>query len=162
MDRIRKTIRETSIQGMNSYFWTNNWWYWKICGAYNSMLHETNPVQFGFKILAEYILWPHIYRKIYHNGKSCNQCSKAGKYFKFLLSSEHTDKLLDILFEIEEINKDFEGPKNIFCVAMKYVLLCINRFTKLSSAKDVINTSSNTVSSVLNKFCYLHGFSHKS
>ena len=41
------------------------------------------------------------------------------------------------------------------------VLLCIDGFTKIPSAKNVHNTSSNTVISFLNEYCHLHGFARK-
>ena len=51
--------------------------------TFNWMLHETHPGQFGMKSLAEYLWWPHIYREIYHHGRTCSQCLKAGKTLKF-------------------------------------------------------------------------------
>ena len=54
-----------------------------IRGTFNSMLHETHPGQFGMKSLAEYLWWPHIYREIYHHGRTCTQCLKAGKNITF-------------------------------------------------------------------------------
>ena len=53
---------------------------------------RAHPGQFGMKFLAQFIWWPHIYREIYHHGKSCKQCSKAGKNLKVLLGSEHMSK----------------------------------------------------------------------
>ena len=32
-----------------------------ISGTFNTMLHGTNPGQFGMKSVAEYMWWPHIY-----------------------------------------------------------------------------------------------------
>ena len=58
-------------------------------GAFSSMLHESNLGQFGMKLLAEYIWWPHIYRKMYHDGKSYKQCSQAGKNLKVLLTGAY-------------------------------------------------------------------------
>ena len=60
--------------------------------AFSSMLHESHPGQFGMKFLAEFIWWSHFYREIYHHGKSCKQCSKAGKNLKVMLGSEHMSK----------------------------------------------------------------------
>ena len=61
-------------------------------GAFSSMLHESHPGQFGIKFLAEFICWPHVYREIYHQGKSCKQCSKAGKKLEVFLGSAHLNK----------------------------------------------------------------------
>ena len=59
-----------------------------IRGTFNTMLHETHSGHFGMKSLAEYMWWPHIYREIYHHGKSCSQCLKAGTNLKILLGSD--------------------------------------------------------------------------
>ena len=61
-------------------------------GAFSSMLHESHSGQFGMKFLAEFIWWPHIYREIYHHGKSCKEGSKAGTNPKVLLGWEHMSK----------------------------------------------------------------------
>ena len=40
-----------------------------IRGTFKSILHETHPGQFGMKSLAEYLWWPHIYRKFTITGE---------------------------------------------------------------------------------------------
>ena len=64
-----------------------------IRGTFSAMLHDTHPGQFGMKSLAEYIWQPHIYREIYHHGKSCSQCLKPGKNLKVLLGTDNVTKL---------------------------------------------------------------------
>ena len=127
-----------------------------IRGAFNSMLHESHPRQFGMKFLAEYIWWPKIYREIYHHVKSCRQCVKAGKNVKVLLGPDHTCKFPDWLFADEEINLDFARPLDAFCGTKKYILLCIDCSTKFPP-----KTSSNSVNSFLNDYCQFHGFPRK-
>ena len=79
-------------------------------GAFSSMLHESHPDQFGMKFLAEHIWWPHYYREIFYHGKSCKQCSKAGKNLRVLLGSDQVNKIPELSFANEEINLDFAGP----------------------------------------------------
>ena len=43
----------------------------------------------------------------------------------------------------------------------KYILPCIDRYTKFPSAKIVNNTSTRKVTSFLNDYCHLHGFPRK-
>ena len=78
-----------------------------IRGTFNSMLHETHPGQFGMKSLAEYLWWQHIYREIYHHGRACIQCLKAGENIKVLLGNHNISKLPTLTFANEEINLDF-------------------------------------------------------
>ena len=85
-----------------------------IRGTFNTMLHETHPGQFGMKSLAEHMWWPHIYREIYHHGKSFSQCLKAGKNLKVLLGTDNIRKLPTLTFANEEINLDFAGPLDAF------------------------------------------------
>ena len=125
------------------------------------MLHETHPSQFAMKSLAEYMWWPYIYRGIYHHGKSCSQCLKAGKNLKILLGTDNITKLLTSTFANEELNLDFAGPLDTFWGKHKYILLCIDRFTKFPSAKILNNTSANSVISFLNDYCHLHAIPRK-
>ena len=129
--------------------------------AFSSMLHESQPGQFGVKFPAEYIWWPHINRKIHNHGNSCRQSLKAGKNLKVLLGSEHASKLPDLTFTNEEINLDFAGPLDAFWGSKKKFLLCIERSTKFSSAKFVKITSPISVISFLNDYCHLHDFPRK-
>ena len=105
--------------------------------------------------------WPHIYREIHHHGKSCSQCLKAGKNLKVILGTDNATKLPTLTFANEELNLDFVGPLEAFWGKQKYILLCIDRFTKISSAKIVNNTSASSVISFLNDYCHLHGFPRK-
>ena len=127
-----------------------------IRGTFSAMLHETHPGQFGMKSLAEYIWWPHIYREIYHHGKSLSQCLKASENLKVLLGTDNITKLPTLTCAKDEINPDFSGPLDAFWGTQNYILLCIERFTKFPSAKIVNNTSSNTMISFLNDYCHLH------
>ena len=63
-----------------------------IRGTFNSMLHETHPGPFGMKSLADYLWWLHIYQEIYHHGRTCSQCLKAGKIIKVLLGTHNISK----------------------------------------------------------------------
>ena len=82
-------------------------------GAFSSILHESHPSQFGMSFLAEIIWWLHIYREIYHHGKSCKQCSKAGKNLKVLLGLEQMSKYRNFHQRLK-INLDLAGPLNAF------------------------------------------------
>ena len=113
------------------------------------------------KSLAEYLWWPHIYREIYHHGRTCTQCLKAGKNIKVILGTHNISKLPTLTFANEEINLDFAGPVDASWGNNKYILLCIDRYTKFPSAKIVNNTSTRNVISFLNDYCDLHGFPRK-
>ena len=61
------------------------------------------------KSLAEYMWWPHIYREIYHHGRTCSQCLKAGKNLKVLQGTKNISKLPTLTFANEEINLDLQA-----------------------------------------------------
>ena len=119
-----------------------------------SFLHETQPGQFGMKSLTENIWWPHLYREIYYHGKNCIQCIKAGKNLKVILGT----KLPSLNEPNEEVDLDFAGSLDKNWVNSKYLLLCIDRFTKFPSAKVVNNTSASSILAFMTDYCHLHGF----
>ena len=132
-----------------------------IRGTFSEMLHGTHPGQFGMKSLAEYVWWPHIYREIYNHGKSCSQCLEAGKNLNVLLGTDNITKLPSLTCANEETNLVFAGSLDAVWGTQKYILLCIDGFTKFPSAKIVNNKSSKTVILFLNDYCHLHGFPRK-
>ena len=123
-----------------------------------SLLHETHPGQFGTKSLAENIWWPHLYREIYYHGKNCIQCIKAGKNLKVILGTNNTEKLPILTEPNEEVDLGFAGPFDRNWGNSKYLLLCIDRFSKFPSAKVVNNTSASSILSFKTDYCHLHGF----
>ena len=65
----------------------------------------------------------------------------AGKNLKVLLGTNNTEKLPILAESNEEVDLDFAGPLDKSCGNSKYLLLCIDRFSKFPSAKVVNNTS---------------------
>ena len=108
-------------------------------------LHESHPGQFGMKYLAQYIWWPHIYRQIYFHGINCTKCTQTGKNIKSIIPTTQISELPPLFEPNEEINLDFAGPPDNNWGNNKYILLCIDRFSKFPSAKITSSTSSNTV-----------------
>ena len=123
-----------------------------------SLLHETHPGQFGMKSLTENIWWPHLYREIYHHGKNCIQCIMAGKILKVLLGTNNTGKLPILTEANEEVDLDFAGPLDMSWGNSKYLLLCIDYFSKFPSAKVVNNTAASSILTFMTDYCHLHGF----
>ena len=123
-----------------------------------SLLHETHPGQFGMKSLAENIWWPHLYREIYHHGKNCIQCIMAGKNLKVLLQTNNTEKLPILTKPNEEVDLEFAGPLDKSWGNSKYLLLCIDRFSKFPSAKVLNNTAASSILTFMTDYCHLHGF----
>ena len=107
-------------------------------------LHETNPGQFGMKYFAQYIWWPHINRQTYFHGINCSEGTKMGKNLKKLLPNTQISELPLLLEPIEELNLDFAGPLDSHWGVKKYILLCIDRFSKFLLAKSTSSTSSKT------------------
>ena len=120
-------------------------------------LHETHPGQFGMKYLAQYIWWPHINRQIYFHGINCSECTSAGKSLKTFIPNSQTSELPPILEPNEELNLDFAGPLDSYWGSNKYILLCIDRFSKFQSAKITSSTSAKTVIDFLQDYIFLHG-----
>ena len=120
-------------------------------------LHETHPGQFGMKYLAQYIWWPHINRQIYFHGINCSECTSAGKNIKSVIPISQISELPPLSEPNEELNLDFAGPLDSYWGSNKYILLCIDRFSKFPSAKITSSTSSKTVIEFLQDYIFLHG-----
>ena len=98
-------------------------------------LNESHPGQFGMKYLAQYIWWPHIHRQIYFHGLNCLECTQTGKNLKSIIPISQTSELPPLSEPNEELNLDFAGPLDNTWGKNKYLLLCIDRFSKFPSAK---------------------------
>ena len=120
-------------------------------------LHETHPGQFGMKYLAQYIWWPHINRQIYFHGINCSECTSAGKNIKSVIPNSQISELPPLSEPNEELDLDFAGPLDSYWGSNKYILLCIDRFSKFPSAKITSSTSSKTVIEFLQDYIFLHG-----
>ena len=125
--------------------------------AMMTTLHETHPGQFGMKYLAQYIWWSHINRQIYFHGINCCECTSAGKNLKTVIPNSQISEVPPLSEPNEELNLDFAGPLDSYWGANKYILLCIDRFSKFPSAKITSSTSSKTVIECLQDYIFLHG-----
>ena len=123
-------------------------------------LHESHPGQFGMKYLAQYIWWPHINRQIYFHGINCTQCTQTGKNIKSIIPSTRISELPALFEPDEELNLDFAGPLDNTWGNNKYILLCIDRFSKFPSTKITSSTSSKTAIELLQDCFNLHGISN--
>ena len=85
------------------------------------------------------------------------QCTQTGKNIKSVIPFTQTSELPPLSELNEELNVDFAGPLDNTWGENKYILLCIDRFSKFPSAKITSSTSSNTVIEFLQEFFYLHG-----
>ena len=120
-------------------------------------LHETQPGQFGMKYLTQYIWWPHINRQIYFHGINCSECTLAGKNLKTVILNSQFSELPPLLESNKELNLGFAGPLDSYWGSNKYILLCIDRFSKFPSAKITSSTSAKTVIEFLQDYIILHG-----
>ena len=120
-------------------------------------LHESHPGQFGMKYLAQYIWWPHINRQIYFHGINCSQCTQTGTNIKSIIPTTQTSELTPLSEPNEKLNLDFAGPIDNTWETNKYILFCIDRFSKFPSAKITSTTSSNTLIEFVQDYFYLKG-----
>ena len=82
----------------------------------------------------------------------------AGKNLKVLLGTNKTEKLPNLTEPNEEVDLDFAGPLDRSWGNAKYLLLCIDRFSKFPSAKVVNNTSTSSILIFMRDYCHLRGF----
>ena len=102
------------------------------------MLHRSDgahPGHFALKILATlYIWWPKTYHETQVYGENCIECVKAGKSLKSLLKQEDRGKFLAVIQSNQE--KELNLPARYHqLMEEKNILVCVDRFSKLLSAK---------------------------
>ena len=121
-------------------------------------LHEAHPGQFAMKSLAtQYIWWPKIYREIQVYGENCIECVKAGKNLKPLINHNTLGKLPTVKEPNQEMELDFAGPLPLVWGTKKYILVCVDRFSKFPSAQITSSTSAKSIINFLSKYIALHG-----
>ena len=120
-------------------------------------LHETHPGQFGMKYLAQYIWWPHINRQIYFHGINCSECTNTCKSLKSIILNSQISELPPLLEPNEKLNLDFAGFLDLHWGLNKHILICIDRFFKVSFAKNYfINFIKNSYW-VIQDYIFIHG-----
>ena len=82
----------------------------------------------------------------------------AGKNLKVLLGTKNTEKLPILTEPNEEVDLDFTGPLDKSWGNSKYLLLCIDRFSKFPSAKIVNNTAASSILIFMTDYCHLPRF----
>ena len=122
-------------------------------------LHESHPGQFAMKILAtQYIWWPKkIYREIQVHGENCIECVKAGKNLKPLSNHNTFGKLSTVKEPDQEMELDFAGPLPLVWGTKKYILVCVDRFSKFPSAQIKSSTTVKSIINFLSNYIALHG-----
>ena len=121
-------------------------------------LHEAHPGQFAMKSLAtQYIWWPKVYREIQVHGENCIECVKAGKNLKPLSNHNTLGKLPTVEEPNQEMELDFAGPLPLVWGTKKYILVCVDRFSKFPSAQITSSASAKSIINFLSKYITLHG-----
>ena len=121
-------------------------------------LHEAHPCQFATKSLAtQYIWWPKIYREIQVHGENCIECVKAGKNLKPLINHTTLGKLPTVEEPNQDMELDFAGPLLLVWGTKKYILVCVDIFSKFPSAQITSSTSAKSIINFLSKYIALHG-----
>ena len=75
-----------------------------------------------------------------------------------ILGTNNTEKLPILTDPNEEDDLDFAVPLDKNWGNSKYLLFCIDRFSKFPLAKVVNNTSASSVLAFMTDYCHLHGF----
>ena len=104
-------------------------------------IHDTHPGFQTMKLLTQDVWWPNIHRDIGCISKNCRACSDVGKNLKPLITNKDVGLTKTPTEPNEIIQMDFAGPlldgpdKNI------YILVSIDKYSKLPNAMVCANTS---------------------
>ena len=75
-----------------------------------------------------------------------------------ILDTINTEKLSILSEPNEDVDLDFAGPLDKNWGSSKYLLTCVDCFSKFPSAKVVNNTSAASILSFMSDYCHFHGF----
>ena len=121
-------------------------------------LHNAHPGKFAMKSLAtQYIWWPKIYREIQVHGENCIECVKAGKNLKPINNHNNLGKLPTVEEPNQKMKLYFICPLPLTRGTKIYILVCVDRFSKVPSVQITSSTSAKSITSFLNKYIVLHG-----
>ena len=76
---------------------------------------------------------------------------------KTVIPNSQTSELPPLLEPNGEPNLDFAGPLDSYWGSNKFILLCIDRFSKFPAAKITSSTSAKTAIEFLQDYIFLHG-----
>ena len=83
---------------------------------------------------------------------------KAGKNLKPLSNHNTLGKLPTIEEPNQEVELDFAGPLPLVWGTKKYILVCVDRFSKFPSAQITSSTSAKSIINFLSKYIGLMGY----
>ena len=120
----------------------------------STMLHRLHAMK---NLAIQYIWWPKFYREIQVHGENCIECVKAGKNLQSLANNHNLGKLPTFGEPNQEMEFNFDGPLPLTWGTKKYILVCVDQFSKLALAQITSSTSAKSIISFLSKYIALHG-----
>ena len=125
--------------------------------AVTDVFHATHTGSWGITELADRARWAFFNRDLLNRVRLCKACTEFGKNSK-PIAPANKFKLLTPCVEPDEENQiNFAGPIFDGQSKERYILLCIDRFSKYPSAKVVKNPNATKVKRFLLKDFRLHG-----
>ena len=118
-------------------------------------IHDTHPGFQTMKMLTQDVWSPNIHHNIGCISKNCTACSNVGKNLKPLIPNKEVGLTKTPTEPNEIIQMDFAGPlpdgndKNV------YILVSIDKYSKLPNAMDCANTSAKSIMKFLEKHIIL-------
>ena len=119
-------------------------------------LHASYPGSWGMICIAQHCWWPYMNRDLLVRAIECKSCTAIGKNLKSIIPAKQFQAHKACIVPNYEIQIDFAGPINNEKDQEKYILTCIDRFSKYP-AEIFDNANASNVIKFLNNYIHIHG-----
>ena len=93
--------------------------------------------------LSNNVWFPHIHRAIVQMAQNCKDCTEQGKNLKPIIGKKHSFQMELVVEPDEEVQLDFAGPLPDELNRDAYILVAIDKWSKIPTTKVVTNTTAD-------------------
>ena len=125
--------------------------------AFIEDLHASHPGSSGMVCMAHHCCWPYMNRDRLVRARQCKSCTAIGKNLKSIIPAKQFQAHKPCLVPNQEIQIDFAGPINNEKGHEIYILTCMDRISKYTSAETFANANTYIVIKFLDNYIQIHG-----
>ena len=111
--------------------------------------------------LCQNVWFPHIHRSVVQIPKNCKDCTEKGKNLKTIIRKNQSFQIDSVVEPNEEVKLDFAGPLPDELNKDAYILVAIDKGSKLPTAKVVSNTTADIAIKFMQRYISNNGVPHR-
>ena len=120
-------------------------------------LHITLPGSAAMLDLCQNIWFPHIHRTKVQTAQRCQECTQQGKNLKPIFGKQHSFQMEPVVEPNEEAQLDFAGTLPHELKRDAYILVAVDKWSKLPTAKVVSNTTADVALKIKQRYISNNG-----